>query len=259
MKIKRYRFLLIIISVVSALSCREQGVSREPSISAEALFGPISREQYLSGRFHASKSSLFVNPADLGIPVDGKSHFLRKETAAALKRMHDAFRKDHPGVKLIIVSSTRNFWDQKAIWEKKWESKEYVSAAPDPYRRASLILRYSSMPGTSRHHWGTDFDLNTLTNDYYERGDGRIIYQWLRENAAKFGFCQPYTAGRERGYQEERWHWSYVPLSRHFLKQWNALFAGPDSPFAKKGLFAGSEKSGHLAPVYVNSIHDGCR
>lgn len=32
------------------------------------------------------------------------------------------------------------------------------------------------MPGTSRHHWGSDVDLYALDDIYFEYGDGEIIY-----------------------------------------------------------------------------------
>ena len=48
-------------------------------------------------------------------------------------------------------------------------------------------------------------------------GPGVALYQWLQKNAARFHFCQPYKGVPEdrnpgrftKGYQEERWHWSY--------------------------------------------------
>jgi len=250
---KTFLFICSIPLLVLSLSCRES------KISGESVYGEIPQDQYLSGKFYPSKSPLFINPGEVGVPVDGKSHYLRREAAAALKKMYDAFRLENPKVKIIIVSSTRNFWDQKMIWEKKWDSKDYTGAAKSPSQKASMILRYSSMPGTSRHHWGTDFDINTLTNEYYDGGDGKVIFQWLRENAGKFGFCQPYTPGREKGYMEERWHWSYAPLSRVFVRDWNRIFGGDENIFGKKGLFLGAEYSGHLARIYVNSINERCR
>jgi LAS superfamily LD-carboxypeptidase LdcB len=75
------------------------------------------------------------------------------------------------------------------------------------------------MPGTSRHHWGTDIDLNSLESSYFKSGEGLKVYQWLAGHGFEYGFCQPYTsksAGRT-GYEEEKWHWSYLSLSREFL------------------------------------------
>jgi LAS superfamily LD-carboxypeptidase LdcB len=78
------------------------------------------------------------------------------------------------------------------------------------------------MPGTSRHHWGTDIDLNNLNNEYFESGEGLKIYQWLTAHAHRFGFCQPYTSktGGRTGYEEEKWHWSYTPLSIPLLEEY---------------------------------------
>jgi len=50
----------------------------------------------------------------------------------------------------------------------------------------------------------------------------RFIKDWLVNNAAKFGFCQPYTPkGKDRpnGYQEEKWHWSYLPIATQLTEQ----------------------------------------
>jgi D-alanyl-D-alanine carboxypeptidase len=55
------------------------------------------------------------------------------------------------------------------------------------------IMNYSAMPQASRHHWGTDVDINSVEPEYFESGQGLKEYTWLQENAWKFGFCQPYT------------------------------------------------------------------
>ena len=60
----------------------------------------------------------------------------------------------------------------------------------DSLKAAKTILLYSSMPTTSRHHWGTDMDINSLENSYFASGQGLKEYTWLKKNAAKFGFCQ---------------------------------------------------------------------
>jgi len=163
-----------------------------------------------------------------------------------------AFKKEHPAVPIVIVSTTRNFVSQKGIWERKWQA----SGIKAGIGRARKILEYSSMPGTSRHHWGTDLDFNQLNNSYYRRGEGKIFYDWMVANANRFGFCQPYTAHRQgEGYQEERWHWSYRPLSAPFLKEWLAL---PPETFA--GLkFAGSEHFLDLCRQYVSNVDQACR
>ena len=55
-----------------------------------------------------------------------------------------------------------------------------------------------------------------LENDYFEKGKGLKEYEWLVTNAGSFGFCQVYSEkGEDRpfGYNMEKWHWSYPPVS----------------------------------------------
>ncbi|OAV42718.1 M15 family metallopeptidase [Lewinella sp. 4G2] len=180
----------------------------------------IPSYDYLSGKFDPAKHPEFLKVA--AKYTDGDPYLLHRETYAAFEKMHAAAKAD--GITLTIVSATRNFDRQKAIWEAKWNGQRLLEGKdkanevyPDPADRARAILRFSSMPGTSRHHWGTDIDINRLTNDYFRSGQGLKEYEWLVANGPEFGFCQPYTPlgkARPTGYQEERWHWSYIPLAK---------------------------------------------
>lgn len=229
------------------------------------LYGDIPPERYLSGRFDPAKESLFVSLSSVGIPTDGREHYLRREAAAALRKLYDEMVRAHPEVKFRVRSSTRNWYAQKAIWENKWNGRTLVGGEDlsmvfrDPLKRAAKILEYSAMPGTSRHHWGTDFDMNKLHNGYYDSGNGALIYRWMRENARRFGFCQPYTAGRRDGYREERWHWSYVPLARLYLRDWRRAFNGKQKKLRGMGSFDGSGDALGLAPIYVESVNGRCK
>ncbi|MBS1487945.1 MAG: M15 family metallopeptidase [Bacteroidetes bacterium] len=180
---------------------------------------------YLLGKFDPSADSRFVKLTAQYAQGSALNGYLRKETFEAFKKMAVAAQKD--SVPLIIISATRNFDSQKKIWENKWNGKKKVdgvnlTTVSDLKERCRLIMLYSSMPGTSRHHWGTDMDLNSLENNYFQSGVGLKVYQWLTAHAADYGFCQPYTnkAGGRSGYEEEKWHWSYTPLSKAFLKEY---------------------------------------
>lgn len=137
----------------------------------------------------------------------------------AFLAMRDSARKD--GIRLIITSAFRTFNDQKEIWNTKWKAASY-SHIKNPTTRditkINAIMRYSSMPGTSRHHWGTELDFNSCKLSYWRSKEGQRAYQWLCDNAHKFGFYQPYTADPNRtGYAEEKWHWSYKAMSNKYL------------------------------------------
>jgi len=225
--------------------------------AASPDYGPVTERDYVRGRFDPVKHPLFVKLGNLGIPCD-RPHYLRKEAAESLKKMYLALKKDLPGVKFWVQSSTRNWNSQKAIWEGRWAELASGKRKMTDQEIADAILRSSSVPGTSRHHWGTDFDINILKNAYYEQGNGAKVYAWLKSRAHEFGFCQPFSVGRKAGYMEERWHWSYMPLSRDFQRRWNAHFGEDPGLLVKDGDFRGSRYSVKFAPVNVNSINQSC-
>jgi len=146
-----------------------------------------------------------------------KSVILKKQAYAAYLKMYAAAAKE--GVILNIISATRSFAEQQSIWERKWADAQSMRNS-DAKNIALTVLRWSSMPGTSRHHWGTDVDLVSLKKAFYNTPSGKKTYAWLCSNAAKFGFFQPFNAGRTEGYQEEKWHWSYLPLAKTYLKEY---------------------------------------
>ena len=158
--------------------------------------------------------------------ADRSGRYMHTEAYQAFIKMHAKAKTE--GIDLKIKSAARNFDYQKGIWERKWNGATLlegqinaVNIYPKAKDRAEAILKYSSMPGSSRHHWGTDIDINAFTNSYFEKGQGAKEYVWLQENAASFGFCQPYTpkgTSRPNGYEEEKWHWSYLPIANHCMQ-----------------------------------------
>lgn len=175
--------------------------------------------------------------------------YLRIEVYDQVKKMAEAAKKD--GITLTILSATRNFDYQKGIWERKWNNTKYKGWTD--IKIATDILKYSSMPGTSRHHWGTDLDFNSVEPAYFKSGAGKKVYDWLQKNAASYGFFQTYTSkenGRT-GYNEEAWHWSYMPLSKEYLKQYNEMITYTDFTG-----FKGSSTAEELdvISIYVNGI-----
>jgi hypothetical protein len=221
-----------------------------PQVTADSL-PPGVGKAYLLGKFDPAKHPDFVA---IGRPYSEKANMmLRKETFDAFKKMFEAAQKE--GIPLLIISGTRNFDRQKAIWEEKWG--RYAKQAPEARQRALKILEYSSMPGSSRHHWGTDIDLNDLNNAAFEKG-GRHekVYTWLVAHAHEYGFCQPYTAGRSSGYFEEKWHWSYTPVSKPLLHAYQDSIRDADI----RG-FKGADTAPAIAIVrnYVLGINANCR
>ena len=185
-------------------------------------------------------------------------------TVQALARLRADARE--AGFDLRVVSGFRSFERQAAIWNAKASGlRPVLDAAERPIDTSTLddaallfaILRWSALPGASRHHWGTDVDLNELENRHFEKGGKHEkTYGWLVTHAHEYGFCQPYTAGRPSGYHEEKWHWSYMPLSKPFLEQYEKNIRDADI----KG-FKGAETAAEIGIVknYVLGINHACQ
>ena len=96
-----------------------------------------------------------------------------------------------------------------------------------PAEQLRAIVRFSAIPGTSRHHWGTDldvYDAGAVPEDYPVQlslaevspgGPFDALHNWLDERMAageSHGFYRPYEIDRG-GVAPERWHLSYAPLA----------------------------------------------
>lgn len=215
---------------------------------------------YLLGKFEPSKHPDFT--AIQSIHTTKTGIYLRKDAYEAFVKMYDAAQKD--GINLKIISATRNFNSQKTIWEAKWngdrivEGKNLARDVKDSVERARIILRYSSMPGTSRHHWGTDIDINALEDGYFTKGQGKKEYDWLVENGPKYGFCQPYSPKGEKrpnGYEEEKWHWSYLPVSSQLIRQYQEKVKYQDIKGFKG---CGTAQLIDVIPNYVRGVSEQC-
>ena len=142
--------------------------------------------------------------------------------------MREATVKD--GISLTIVSELGIFMHKeylgtniKSIKMKGWQIKRL-------YRKLCYGVPIAS---TSRHHWGTDIDINGF-DKYFDGTNEKANkeYEWLTKNATKFGFCQVYsekkTGGRSTGYNEEKWHWSYMPIANQLLEDYRKLITYSD-------------------------------
>ncbi len=159
---------------------------------------------------------------------------MQAEAAVAFSHLcQDASRA---GFELAIASSFRSFDRQLAIWNGKVSGarpvyddagQSIMVAKLTPAQLIHAILRFSALPGTSRHHWGTDvdvYDLAAMGEGYCvqlsprEVATGGVfdpLHCWLDERMASHeshGFYRPYSRDIG-GVAIERWHLSYAPIS----------------------------------------------
>jgi LAS superfamily LD-carboxypeptidase LdcB len=186
------------------------------------------------------------------VGCDSRDQVSLKATQGKGKTVHrgivDAFESlcsdaRHAGFDIQLVSGYRGFEQQRNIWNAKASGQRLLLddegcaldyAAMDSRTLLHAIMRWSALPGTSRHHWGTDIDIydaNAVPADYQvqltpqEVNQGGVfdaLHCWLDqriETGESHGFFRPYDCDRG-GVSPERWHLSYAPLAgRYQYKQ----------------------------------------
>lgn len=171
------------------------------------------------------------------VPLEGTKFFLHKLAILDFLRLQKAAHE--AGFDLQIVSAFRDFERQLKIWNAKArgerallddEGRALEFSKLSPTEIVFSILRWSAIPGCSRHHWGSDIDIfdgNTqsreevqlLPSECVGTGPTAKLHEWLDQQIAEqnaFGFYRPYGTDLG-GVSPERWHLSYYPVSRRMV------------------------------------------
>ena len=168
------------------------------------------------------------NPDIVGNTYTSKMH---KDAKAAFLSMKTAAAKD--GITIEVVSAYRSFQRQKEIFEGKY--RRFTKQGLTPIDAIKKIIEYSTIPGTSRHHWGTDIDIidgsvsprpkSVLQPElFHGKGAFCALKDWLNIHANSFGFYEVYTNNANRkGFKYEPWHFSYAPVSIPMLQAYKKL------------------------------------
>ena len=98
--------------------------------------------------------------------LKGSEFLVHKQVVEPLRELRTAALQT--GFELTLCSAFRSFDRQLQIWNGKVSGKRPVmdgngepinNEALSPWSLIQAILRWSALPGASRHHWGTDFDI----------------------------------------------------------------------------------------------------
>ena len=130
---------------------------------------------------------------------EDKALQIRAEVLARLTQLFEASTKD--GVTIQIISAYRSFGAQSVL----------KSSYTVTYGAGSN--QFSADQGYSEHQLGTTIDFTTpITGASFSKFEGTTAYQWLIQNAYKYGFILSYPK-QNTYYQFEPWHWRFVGLS----------------------------------------------
>jgi LAS superfamily LD-carboxypeptidase LdcB len=142
------------------------------------------------------------------------------------------------GFELAIASGFRSFERQLLIWNEKAAGLRPIYADDGSLMCAAdfseedlmfAILRWSALPGGSRHHWGTDMDiydraqlrngdqLQLTIAETIDSGPFAALHRWLDGYLSDVDsvFFRPYVQ-LTGGIAPEPWHLSFAPLAYQF-------------------------------------------
>ena len=139
-------------------------------------------------------------PSDL-VKVSSKyasdSDILSSKVALdAFIKMYNAIKKDDLGI--VINSGFRSYEEQEELCNL------YRSLYGDNY-----VERYVAKAGFSEHQTGLAFDIGSTSSNVFANSKE---YEWMQDNAYKYGFIQRFPKGYEEvtGFRSEPWHYRYV-------------------------------------------------
>lgn len=172
------------------------------------LLKKYSKVYFLSENYIPSQLSS-VDPQYLY--EKGRPQLIHAGVAPYLQKMLAA--TDQAGLKIQVISAYRSFYDQESV--KAGYKILYGSGAN----------QFSADQGYSEHQLGTAVDFTTVEVDgNFSLFEKSPAFQWLNDNAYKFGFVLSYPKNNSY-YQFEPWHWRFVGVAlANYLHDQNKHF-----------------------------------
>ena len=132
-------------------------------------------------------------------------YYMEEGVTPYYEEMYTAAKKD--GITLTPYSAYRSYERQKNNYinlTKQYKS-QYKLSEEDAARKAATVIL---PPGTSEHNLGLAMDICNTRDDFANTKE----FEWLTENAHKYGFILRYTAEKQdiTGIVPEPWHWRFV-------------------------------------------------
>ncbi|MDX2256549.1 MAG: M15 family metallopeptidase [Pseudanabaenaceae cyanobacterium bins.39] len=133
---------------------------------------------------------------------DGYEIKLRESAAKSYLQMVEDARRD--GVEFVLISGFRSISEQQQLFFEISKQRNQT-----PAERAKV----SAPPGHSEHHTGYAVDLGDAAvpsanlSQSFEKTEA---FQWLRNNANRYGFEMSFPPNNPQGVMYEPWHWRFV-------------------------------------------------
>lgn len=153
----------------------------------------------LVNKFHTINNYAPEDLENVSIQFAYSGHTIRKEVNEAYNDMANQAKND--GIQLIVSSSYRSYESQEEIY------KDFYYAKGETYADA-----YAARAGHSEHQTGLALDIFSPDGTTTSSFETTAAYEWLINNAHKYGFILRYPKDKTylTGYEYESWHFRYL-------------------------------------------------
>ncbi len=149
---------------------------------------------------------------DSELTLYGKEIELRlyaaKAAEALVKELHAQGFTD-----IVVTSGYRSYSYQQSLFNTYIEQEKAAHPTWTDAQVREYVLTYSAAPGTSEHHTGNAIDLISTNHVSLDESFAQNpAYEWLQQNAHRFGFILRYPKDKTAitGYSYEPWHYRFV-------------------------------------------------
>ena len=221
---KRIISLILMLAMIASLSalaaCGDNGSGKDGIDKNDKYLMLVNKKNAVGADFVPED----LVDIDAKYTTGGKSIQLEKTALEALIKMLDDMKV--AGITNVTVTSAYRTYDyQKRLFNNYIAEEAKANPTWSEEKVKEQVLTYSAEPGTSEHQTGLCVDLftNEMEGLYnygseteknpWDKGFAETdAYEWLCENAHKYGFILRFPEDKTdvTGYSYESWHYRYV-------------------------------------------------
>ena len=201
---------LCLVCCIAVTTCGCKGNEADDYIHTEnSEYLVLLNKTHTSGEGYCPPD---LTKLDSELTLYGKEIELRlyaaKAAEAMIKELHAQGYTD-----IVITSGYRSYAYQQSLFNTYLGQEAAAHPNWSEQQVREYVLTYSAAPGTSEHHTGNAIDL--ISTNYValdETFAQNPAYEWLQQNAHRFGFILRYPADKTdvTGYSYEPWHYRFV-------------------------------------------------
>ena len=211
----------------------EDSQSNENDLSRNDNTNLFDREDDEDGGNTGNQSDTFVMNNDWRLTLANYENIIPEDFEIELANIDEERQFDARAIKYLnqMMEDMRNdgitnIWIQSAYRSVKKQKElynnsinKYLKQGKTQEEAERLTLEYINKPGASDHNLGLAVDFNYVDENFEDLNG----FEWLQQNAEKYGFILRYPKDKEEitKIKYEPWHWRFV--GQEHAKKMNEL------------------------------------